>query len=226
MTFFRAPIFAAGLLALTAAAATPYLTAQSGGAQNGRGDWPLFGNDASNSRYTPLDSINAQNVKNLAGAWNFKFENNASTRAGAVEKDGVLYISAGTRLYALNAKTGATIWSWRPSEKAPQRLEAANIGDLLNAGFGIPGPQGVGLGEGLVFVGLMDGHVAALREKTGEVVWVQQIGYTPPKTGQSVSGTPAYASGMVFAGLADADWAFRGKVAALDAHTGKLLLEF
>src|SRR6478672_8225608 len=163
----RTGIFGAGLLALALAAAAPYLGAQ-GAAQVTRGDWPLFGGDTNNSRYSPLDSVNTQNVKNLAGAWTFKFENNASTRAGAVEKDGILYVSAGTRLYALDAKSGKTIWSWKPSDKAPQRLEAANIGDLLNAGFGIPGPQGVGLGEGLVFVGLMDGHVAAVREKTGE----------------------------------------------------------
>ena len=43
-----------------------------------------------------------------------------------------------------------------------QRLEAANIGDLLNAGFGIPGPQGVGLGEGLVFVGLIVSTVTGI----------------------------------------------------------------
>jgi alcohol dehydrogenase (cytochrome c) len=226
MTRFRICISAAGLFVLTLASAAPYLAAQSGGGQNVRGDWPLFGGDTTNSRYSPLDAINTQNVKNLAGAWTFKFENNASTRAGAVEKDGVLYVSAGTRLYALDARSGKTIWSWRPSEKAPQRLEAANIGDLLNAGFGIPGPQGVALGEGMVFVGLMDGHVAAVREKTGEPVWATQIGYDPPKTGQSVSGAPIYADGMVFAGLADGDWAFRGKVAALDAKTGKKVWEF
>src|SRR5262245_21309532 len=95
----RTAVFAAGLLALALAAAAPSLAAQGA-----RGDWPLFGGDTSNSRYSPLDGITAQNVKTLAGAWNFKFENNASTRAGAVEKDGVIYVSAGTRLYALDAK--------------------------------------------------------------------------------------------------------------------------
>jgi len=189
-------------------------------------DWSHYGGDWTSARYSTLTAINTDNVKTLGAAWSMTFEASASTRAAPVVKDGMMYISAGSRLYALDAKTGERIWTWRPSEKAPARLEAANIGDLLNAGYGIPGPQGVSLGEGLVFVGLMDGHVAALRQKTGEVVWVQQIGYTPPKTGQSVSGTPAYAAGMVFAGLADADWAFRGKVAALDAKTGTLLWEF
>lgn len=152
-------------------------------------DWPLFGGDWANSRHSTLAKINTQNVNTLGAAWNVKFDASASTRAGAVVKDGLLFISAGTRLRALNAKTGAEVWTWRPAEQAPALLEAGNIGDLLNSGVGIPAPQGVSLGEGLVFVGLMDGHVAALRQKTGEVVWKQQIGYTPAKTGPTVTFT-------------------------------------
>jgi alcohol dehydrogenase (cytochrome c) len=189
-------------------------------------DWTLFGGDWTSARYSSLDQVHAQNVKMLGGAWMIKFEANASTRATPVVKDGVMFVSAGSRLNALDAKSGKTIWTWRPSEAAPASLETAGIGDLLNARFGIPNPPGVSLGEGLVFAGLMDGHIAALRQKTGEVVWTTQLGYDPPRTGQAVSGSPTYANGIVFAGLANGDWAFRGKTAALDAKTGKLLWEF
>jgi quinohemoprotein ethanol dehydrogenase len=189
-------------------------------------DWTFFGGDWSNARYSALTQITPQNVRSLRGAWTLRFDGNASTRATPVVKDGVMFVSAGSRLYALDAKTGDRKWVWRPSEEAPERLEAANIGDLLNAGFGIPNPPGVSLGEGLVFVGLMDGRVAALQQATGTLVWATQIGYTPPKTGQAVSGTPVYARGVVYAGLANGDWAFRGKVVALDARSGKLLWEF
>jgi quinohemoprotein ethanol dehydrogenase len=173
-----------------------------------------------------LRQMTPQNVKTLGGAWTMRFDGNASTRATPVVKDGVMYVSAGSRLYALDARTGERKWVWRPDEQAPERLEAANIGDLLNAGFGIPNPPGVSLGDGMVFAGLMDGRVAALRQSTGELVWTTQIGYTPSKTGQAVSGTPVYARGTVFAGLANGDWAFRGKVVALEAKTGKQLWEF
>ena len=189
-------------------------------------DWTLFGGSWTNARYSTLNQINTQNVKGLGGAWTMKFENNASTRATPIVKDGVMFISAGSRLYGLNAKTGSPLWTWRPSEAAPERLETAGIGDLLNAGFGIPNPPGVALGEGLVFVGLMDGTVAALRQKSGDVVWTRNIGYEIPKTGQAVSGSPSYANGVVYAGLANGDWAFRGKAVALDAKTGNQLWEF
>jgi quinohemoprotein ethanol dehydrogenase len=189
-------------------------------------DWTFFGGDWTNQRHSTLTQVTTQNVKTLRGAWTMKFDGNASTRATPIVKDGVMFVSSGSRLYALDAKTGERKWVWRPAEEAPERLEAANIGDLLNSGFGIPNPPGVSLGDGMVFVGLMDGHVAALKQSTGELIWSTQIGYTPPKTGQAVSGTPMYARGVLFAGLANGDWAFRGKVVALDAKTGKVLWDF
>ena len=108
----------------------------------------------------------------------------------------------------------------------PEDLESARIGEVLNAGRGISAPPGVALGDGLVFVGLMDGRLVALDQKSGRRVWQTQVGYDPPKRGQAVSGAPIYAEGTVFVGLANGDWAFRGKVLALDAKTGELLWEF
>ena len=155
-----------------------------------------------------------------------RFEAGASTRATPVVKDGLMFIGAGTRLYALDAATGERVWVLRPDEDAPEDLESARIGEVLNAGRGIPAPPGVALGDGLVFVGLMDGRLAAVDQKTGASVWTTQVGYDPPKRGQAVSGAPIYAEGTVFVGLANGDWAFRGKVLALDAKTGELLWEF
>ena len=143
-------------------------------------DWTFFGGDWTNQRHSTLTQVTTQNVKTLRGAWTMKFDGNASTRATPIVKDGVMFVSAGSRLYALDAKTGERKWVWRPAEEAPERLEAANIGDLLNSGFGIPNPPGVSLGDGMVFVGLMDGRVAAIKQSTGvwavaaSVVWIAE----------------------------------------------------
>ena len=66
----------------------------------------------------------------------------------------------------------------------------------------------------------------AFSQDTGEFVWATQIGYDPPRKGQAVSGAPIYVDGKVFTGLANGDWAFRGKVVALDANTGDVLWDF
>lgn len=68
--------------------------------------------------------------------------------------------------------------------------------------------------------------MVALDQKTGQLRWRQQIGDEPPKKGQSVSAAPVYANGVLFAGLANGDWALRGRVVALDAKTGKPLWRF
>ena len=208
------------------AVALPSTQTADDGSRFGHTDWPFIGGNWANSRYSTLDQVNRNTVADLGAVWSLPFEGGASTRATPVVKDGVLFIGSGTRLYARDAATGKEIWTVQPDEDAPVDLERAGIGDILNAGRAIPSPPGVGLGDGMVFVGLMDGRVAAFRQDTGELVWTTQIGYDPPRKGQAVSGAPIYVDGKVFTGLANGDWAFRGKVAALDAKTGDVLWNF
>jgi glucose dehydrogenase len=65
-------------------------------------EWPLVHGDWTNQRYSTLSQINTNTVKNLGGAWmSKKFEDGASTRSAPVVKDGVMYVNAGARVYAL-----------------------------------------------------------------------------------------------------------------------------
>ena len=48
------------------------VSAQSG-APNG--EWPHWGGDLGNTKYSPLDQINRDNVKNLRIAWRWKSDN-------------------------------------------------------------------------------------------------------------------------------------------------------
>src|ERR1700730_1342303 len=79
-------------------------------------EWPLVHGNPSNDRYSTLEGINTHTVKQLGGAWvSKKFEDAASSRSSPVVKDGAMYVTAGTRVYALSAKTGATRWICRSS---------------------------------------------------------------------------------------------------------------
>ena len=219
------PGVAASLLAAAVLGAAPFAQTEDG-RMHGGADWPFIGGDWANSSYSALDAIDTSNVDRLGAVWSLPFEARATTRATPVAQDGVLYIGAGTYLYAIDGATGETVWVVRPDEDAPADLDAAGIGDILNAGRAIPSPPGVALGDGKVFVGLMDGRVAAFDQATGEFLWATQIGYDPPKKGQAVSGAPLYADGNVYVGLANGDWAFRGKIVSLDGETGELRWEF
>src|SRR5579862_1704384 len=171
------------------------------------GDWPLIHGDWTNQRYSALATIDVHSVRKLGVAWISKaFEDGASTRSAPVVAGEVMYVCAGTRVYALNAKTGQTLWKWQSS--AP------------------PSWQGVAVGEGKIFVGLQDGNVVALDQDGGTLLWKHHIGEDPPRAGESVTTAPTYARGVIFAGLANGDWALRGKVVALDAKDGHELWHF
>ena len=89
------------------------------------GEWSRIGGDAGSTRYSPLDQITAQNVKNLRIAWTWRGDNYGGTTEFKNETTplmvgGVLYFTAGDRraVIAADAGTGETIWVWRMDEGA------------------------------------------------------------------------------------------------------------
>ena len=183
--------------------------------ESGRGyssqDWPLAGGDWTSSRYSTLTDISTETVDRLSGAWVTRLEGGASSRATPVVKDGVIYLTAGANVFAIDGRTGETVWRWQP--------------DSAEAGM-VPSWQGVGLGEDLVFVGLRSAQVAALHQDTGELVWVESVGSVPQQAGETVTTAPMYAQGRVFVGLANGDSGGQGRVVALDAATGDIAWTF
>jgi len=132
-----------------------------------------------------------------------------------VVRNGLLFITIGSSIYAYDAKTGAKAWQHQ-TDTPP---ETAALSEYNRSGRGLPNREGVAVGEGLVFAGLTNARVIALKEKTGEVAWDVYVGIEPARAGQGVSGAPVYANGLVFVGTAG-DTGFRGKVIALDAQNG------
>jgi outer membrane protein assembly factor BamB/plastocyanin len=161
----------------------------------------MVGGDWSNSRYSALHQINRRNVHRLGVAWIAeKFEEGGTSRVTPVIQRGLMFVTAGRQVYALNATTGAKVWA------------SAN---------GLPNNRGVGVGQGLVFVGQRGGSLVALRQSTGALVWNRQTGMDQPVAGQLAAVAPTYRNGYVFTGLSDGDHNLRGRLAALDASTGK-----
>src|SRR5687768_8697055 len=101
--------------------------------QNGmsNGQWRAYSADEGSTRYSSLDQVTKENVKNLQVAWTWKFDNfgtpaeTVTTETTPLMVNGVLYFTAGQRrsVVAANAGTGETLWVWRPDEGA--RFDAA-----------------------------------------------------------------------------------------------------
>jgi len=112
------------------------LLAQTG-AKNG--EWPTYGGDLGNTRYSALDQINAANFDKLEVAWRFKTDNlgprpEANLEGTPLMVKGVLYSTAGTRrsVVALDAATGELLWVHSENEGqrgtvAPRQLSGRGL---------------------------------------------------------------------------------------------------
>ena len=89
-------------------------------------EWRAYGSVEGSTRYSPLDQVTRDNVKNLRVAWTWRFDNygttteTITTETTPIMVNGVLYFTAGPRrtVVAANAGTGETLWTWRPNEGA------------------------------------------------------------------------------------------------------------
>ena len=212
-------VLCVGLIALSSTAIGAPRRAPSGAALDPAGrNWSTYGGNLANQRYSSLDQINTDNVKDLKGAWTYKI--GAMSRATSFESspiiiDGTMYLTGPqSQVYALNAKTGQELWKYIPEMKGIEALPLC-CGQVN---------RGVAVAEGKVFVGQLDAKLTALDQKTGAVVWSVQV--DDPRAGYSETMAPVYYDGLVYIGVSGAEYEIRGHMNAYQASTGKLAWRF
>lgn len=84
------------------------------------GEWRYLGGDAGNTRYSPLDQINASNFSDLEQAWIWRSDNfgpnlDYFSRSTPTYVDGMLYTVATPRrqVIAMDPATGENLWTFR-----------------------------------------------------------------------------------------------------------------
>ena len=181
--------------------------------------WLTNGGNIYNQHYSPLDQINRTNVSDLKAVWRASLNGSGlfrkeSGEAQTLVYDGTLYVvTGGDDAFAIDIETGKVIWQYKANID-PKKV-------VVCCGWT---SRGLGMGEGMVFVGQLDNKLVALDQKTGNVVWSIQTETT--KKGYSITAAPLYYDGLVIIGYAGGDMGIRGKVRAYDAKTGKLVWTF
>jgi alcohol dehydrogenase (cytochrome c) len=184
-------------------------------------NWITNGGSTTNDRFSTLDEINTENVKELKGDWMTKIGQNAtaakfSAEGQALEYEGTIYISDGADdVYALDASTGEKLWTYEP------HLPPDPLGEVVCCGWD---NRGVALGEGMVFISQLNGNEVALDQTTGKVKW--QTNIEKFKKGFSITSAPLYYDGKVYVGGSGGEYGIRGRLTALDSKTGKFLWRF
>jgi len=174
-------------------------------------NWLMYGRTYDDHRFSPLNQINEQTVSRLGLAWSQELGTTRGLEATPLVEDGILYTTGSwSVVYAIDAKTGTTRWTYDP--KVPRERAYFICCDVVN--------RGVALYHGKVYVGTLDGRLIALDEKTGTPVWsMPTVDSGRP---YSITSAPRIAKGLVVIGNAGGEYGARGYVSAYDAETGKL----
>jgi glucose dehydrogenase len=206
-----------------------------GGSKGAAFDWPLHSLDLSNSRYGAIDTINASNASQLKLAWSF--EAGTQINSGQMTPlvvDGVMFFNIGATLMALDAGTGAPIWTFQGNLSA-----FTEYPDKYFAGRG----RGPAYGEGHIYA-IGESVLYAVNAKTGKLlesfgdggllpVVNRALQFKYPKKyrsdvdslamGYLLTGPPTYHGGTLYVPVANGDNHITGGLMiALDARTGAI----
>ena len=151
-------------LAILASLTLPALRAQN--------DWPAWGHDTGNQRFSPLKQINTSNVSKLVPAWQYVMKKEGqpfrASQSTPLVIGGVMYLSYPFyRVAALEPETGKVLWEYtaRGDYDSPEhRLHSGPLGSMRGlaywGGDKLTSPQ-------IVF-GTEEGELISLNAKTGK----------------------------------------------------------
>ena len=237
MNRYSAVLYFAGLSALVAGFALKGPT---------DGEWPVYGHDNTNTKYSSLSEISPANFSKLKVAWRWRSPDDAilKERKGTqtwqnegtpIMIGGVLYVSTSlSQVAAIDAATGKTIWTYDP--------QSYKSGQPPNLGFTHRGVAYWSDGPaGRIFIGTCDAYLIALDAKTGTVVTAfgqegridltKGLGRPVLRGLYGVTSPPLICRDTVIVGSSVTDFPFvpempPGDVRGFDARTGQIRWTF
>jgi lanthanide-dependent methanol dehydrogenase len=177
-------------------------------------DWPMQEGNYAGWRYTPLDQIKRDNVKNLKIGWQVSTGVLRGHEGGPLIIDGKLYFQTPQPfiVYAIDLDhPGEFMWKYDAGSD-PNAIPMACC-DLINRGPAYAG--------GKLFVTTLDDHVIALDAKTGNQVWKVQNG--DYKVGETITMSPLVVGEKVIVGNSGGEYGVRGTLTAYSIDDGHMM---
>ena len=172
-------------------------------------DWTYWRRGPKSQGYSPLDTINKENVSRLSLEWVWGMEPGRSQPAPLV-RNGVIYIpNFGNVIQAINGRDGTLLWEYER-----QFPEGGRQGGQLRT---------IAMWEDMIYVATTDAHLVALDARTGAVRWDVEI--ADEALGYSNTSGPIVADGKVINGINGCTRFFEEScfITGHDAQTGEEL---
>ncbi|MFF0951506.1 methanol/ethanol family PQQ-dependent dehydrogenase [Rhizobium leguminosarum] len=208
------PLTAAGVLTAAVAGtalANEELMTLASDAKN----WAMPTGDYANQRYSKLNQITKENVKDLQVKWTFSTGVLRGHEGGPLVIGDVMYVHAPfpNTVYALDLNNdGKILWKYEP--KQDPNVISIMCCDTVN--------RGVAYGDGKIILNQADTTVVALDAKTGKVVWSVKNAETDASKGESGTAAPMVFKDKVLIGVSGAEYGVRGWIAAYNLKDGSL----
>jgi alcohol dehydrogenase (cytochrome c) len=176
-------------------------------------NWLTYSGTYTSQRYTSLDQITRQNVRDLTQQWVLQGQVLGAWQSSPLVVDGIMYLTQRPNdVLALDAKTGRVFWQYRYSNSPDQRICCG----ANNRGLAIHGDT--------LFMGSLDAHLVAIDAKNGQPLWKTMV--ADSKLAYSVTMAPLVIDDKVIVGTGGGEYGIRGFIAAYDVRTGREIWRF
>src|SRR5271165_3964853 len=154
-------------------------------------EWLTYGLTPGETRYSPLNQINASNVNRLGLAWSYDVgDGGGNQEATPLYSNGTIYsITNWSVVYAVDARTGKEKWRWDPEVNQTAVRPKLCCG-VVN--------RGIALYQGKIIAPVNDGRLEALDAQTGKWIWEARVAF--PQESYTLTMAPRIAKGKVVIG--------------------------
>jgi alcohol dehydrogenase (cytochrome c) len=171
-------------------------------------NWTSYNGDYTGRRFSGLQEITRANVAQLRAAWVFHPGNTQRLEATPVVVRGIMYLTSSNDVFALDARTGRSVWHYsRPISSGLLDDAAAHKS------------RGVAVWDHFVYSETDDAHLLCLDARSGNLIWDVQFADKVKHYGGT--SAPLVVKDTVVVGSSGGDSGVRGFLAAFDAMTGK-----
>jgi alcohol dehydrogenase (cytochrome c) len=179
------------------------------------GNWLMYSNTYNGWRFSRLNQITPQNVKNLRIKWLFQGRHNEKFETTPLVVDGIMYLTRPENaIYALDVVTGRQLWMYE--HRNPERT--FNCCGRVNRGLAILGNT--------LFMNTLDMHVLAVDAKSGRELWKTKMFDHMAAGGYAAPGAPLVVKDKVIVGMAGGERGVSGFLDAYDPKTGQRVWRF